>query len=283
MKNVVASKLVKATSTKAQKNMVPIAPVTNRSAFVRATRIPELMASDIRLRIVRGELPEGASLPPEAELMAQYAVSRPTLREALRILESESLILVRRGGIGGAVVMRPSLDSTARNFSLILQLRGASVTDAYRARLVIEPPALSDLARTAKPADVKLIKEKLDHADTLVGSPDKYAHAVTELRELIIALSGNITLSLLARLLDEILERYSAQKGYEGGAEWVKLQQKSQRSLRKLVEYIEAKDPAGAATFWRKHLEEAGKYLFNGEEMNIQIVDLLNPSVAMQR
>ena len=64
---------------------------------VRARKTGELLADDLRRRIVRGELREGDALPSEAELMVRFGVSRPTLREALRVLESESLITVRAG------------------------------------------------------------------------------------------------------------------------------------------------------------------------------------------
>ena len=236
----------------------------DRSGFVRAKKVPQLMAADIRKRIVGGDLREGDSLPPEAELMQQYNVSRPTLREALRILESESLIVVRRGGVGGAVVMRPMLDTTARHFGLILQDRGASVQDVYKARMVIEPPAMFDMTRAATKAQIAQIKAKLDEADQLIGSSSNYAHAITGLREYMISLAGNITVSLLTRLLDEILERVSARIGETKGDEWATLQRKSQRSLRRLVGFVEAKDPEGAEKFWRAHLNEAAVYLLNG-------------------
>lgn len=245
----------------------------DRSGFVRSKKVPELMAGDIRKRIVGGDLCEGSSLPPEAELMQQYNVSRPTLREALRILESESLIVVRRGGVGGAVVKRPMLDATARHFGLILQDRGASVQDVYKARMVIEPPAMADLARSVTKAQVVQIKAKLDEADLLIGSSARYAHAITSLREYMISLAGNITVSLLTRLLDEILERYSARIGETKGEEWATLQRKSQRSLRKLVVLIEAKDPDGAEKFWRAHLQEAAVYLLAGGS-NTTILEL---------
>jgi GntR family transcriptional regulator, transcriptional repressor for pyruvate dehydrogenase complex len=246
------------------------APAPDRSLFVRAKKVPELMAADIRKRIVNGELQEGDSLPPETDLMQQYSVSRPTLREALRILESESLIAVRRGGIGGAVVKRPMLDTTARHFGLILQDRGASVTDVYRARMVIEPPAMGDLAKSINAKQLADIKRQLTQADELIGSPAKYAHAITGIREYMISLAGNITLSLLTRLLDEILERHSARIGEAKGSDWANLQRKSQKSLRRLIALIEAKDAAGTETFWRSHLEEAAVYLLpGGEEMPI--------------
>ena len=64
---------------------------------IRAVKTGEMIASFLRSKIVRGEFAEGDSLPPEAELMRQFEVSRPTLREAFRILETESLIVIRRG------------------------------------------------------------------------------------------------------------------------------------------------------------------------------------------
>ena len=69
---------------------------------VRAPKTAELIASQLRGQIVRGELKAGDTLPPEITLMEQFGVSRPTLREAFRILETESLIDVRRGSRGGA-------------------------------------------------------------------------------------------------------------------------------------------------------------------------------------
>jgi GntR family transcriptional regulator, transcriptional repressor for pyruvate dehydrogenase complex len=64
---------------------------------LRAPKTAELIATDLRRRIVRGELKSGETLPPELQLMEQYGVSRPTLREAFRILESEALIASAAG------------------------------------------------------------------------------------------------------------------------------------------------------------------------------------------
>jgi len=79
-------------------------------------RIPrqELIATHLRRRILRGEIAAGDTLPPEVELMAQFGVSRSTLRETFRILETESLISVWRGSRGGAQVTSPELSVAAR-------------------------------------------------------------------------------------------------------------------------------------------------------------------------
>src|SRR6476619_494453 len=86
---------------------------------IRPQRAAELVAADIRGRILSGELDEG--LPTEMVLLEQFSVSRPTLREALRILETEGLVRTRRGKQGGAVVSRPTVDTAAYHLGLVLQ------------------------------------------------------------------------------------------------------------------------------------------------------------------
>ena len=81
------------------------------AAPVRVPKTAELVASHLRRQIVRGELKEGDALPPESALMEQFGVSRPTLREAFRVLESEALISVRRGARAARVSTPPTVTS----------------------------------------------------------------------------------------------------------------------------------------------------------------------------
>src|SRR3954453_17494755 len=108
---------------------------------VRVPKAAELVADDLRRRIIRGELSEGHALPNETALMEYYDVSRPTLREALRVLESESLISVKRGARGGARVQVPNSSVATRHAALLLQLGGTTLEDVFAARRVIEPAA----------------------------------------------------------------------------------------------------------------------------------------------
>ena len=91
----------------------PLAPMIGpdgvpASAAVRSPKTAELVAGTLRRMVVDGQLKDGDFLPNEAELMAHFAVSRPTLREAVRVLESERLVEVRRGSRTGARVRVPS-------------------------------------------------------------------------------------------------------------------------------------------------------------------------------
>src|SRR5439155_10979415 len=107
---------------------------------LRIPKMAELVAQQLRRQIVSAELSEGDALPSEAALMAQFGVSRPTLREAFRVLEAEGLITVRRGAHGGARVRTPNDDAAGRYAGLVLEYRGATLSDVYDARNIIEPP-----------------------------------------------------------------------------------------------------------------------------------------------
>jgi DNA-binding FadR family transcriptional regulator len=75
---------------------------------VHVPKAAALVADALRARVVRRELVPGDRLPSESLLMRQYGVSRPTLREALRLLEAAELLEVRRGAHGGGVIRAPS-------------------------------------------------------------------------------------------------------------------------------------------------------------------------------
>src|ERR1700737_3860241 len=98
--------------------------VTNVST-VRVPKAGEMVAAQLRRQIVLGQLKEGDQLPSESVLMEQFGVSRPTLREAFRILEAEGAITVRRGVRGGARVQVPDTNGAAPHIGLPLQDRGA--------------------------------------------------------------------------------------------------------------------------------------------------------------
>ena len=82
---------------------------------------PQQIADELRSLIVSGELTEGESIGREPELVERFGVSRPSLREALRILEAEGLITVVRGVYGGVVVHEPNQRMTARTATLVLR------------------------------------------------------------------------------------------------------------------------------------------------------------------
>ena len=135
---------------------------------MRAPKTAELIAGHLRRRIVRGELAAGETLPPEVGLMDQFSVSRPTLREAFRILEAESLIRVRRGARGGAQVLAPDPMVAARHVGLLLQLQGTTLEDVYAAREVTEPVCARMLAEVRTEQDLADLATVVDDLAALI-------------------------------------------------------------------------------------------------------------------
>src|ERR1700681_3157259 len=91
----------------------------------RQPRVAELVASQLRDDILSGRLKEGDVLPSQESLFSEFGVSPPALREAIHILETDGLISVRRGNVGGAVIHQPSAAPTAPMISTVVQGRAA--------------------------------------------------------------------------------------------------------------------------------------------------------------
>lgn len=106
-----------------------------------------MIADELRVRIVNGDLADGSMLPRQEDLVQEFGTSLPSLREAMRILETEGLISVRRGNVGGAVVHRPSPQAAAFMLGLVLQSRQVVLGDLAAALQVVEPACAAMCAR----------------------------------------------------------------------------------------------------------------------------------------
>jgi DNA-binding FadR family transcriptional regulator len=106
---------------------------------LRQPRLAEIVAASLRDDILTGKLKEGDSLPRQEDLFTEFRVSLPAVREAMRILETEGLITVRRGNVGGAVVHLPTAERTAQMIAMVLQTRGATPGDVSGVLSYIEP------------------------------------------------------------------------------------------------------------------------------------------------
>src|SRR4051812_882421 len=144
------------------------APKTRRTSSsssngesMRVPKMAELVAADLRKRILSGALAVGESIR-EAELIEQYEISRPTMREALRMLEMEQLISVRRGSHRGSVVRLPDASVSVRAITMLLHLRGATLGDIYAARSIFEPPAARLTAENATDSEIESLRATLD-------------------------------------------------------------------------------------------------------------------------
>ena len=235
---------------------------TFRRAGASAVRVPktaELVASELRRRIVRGELKEGDNLPPESTLVEEFGISRPTMREAFRILETERLISVSRGSRGGARVHLLDVDVVARYAGLYLQSRNTRIADVFEARKLIEPAAAAMLARRRPRAIIAELKEMIAEAEAHVEDSEAYSHHVAAFYLKVIEGSGNETLTLIGHLTYQILD--ACLVNVTGTGYVVGLAKRGLRSEKKLLGLVEAGDAEGAEAHFRSHIANAERIL----------------------
>jgi DNA-binding FadR family transcriptional regulator len=218
--------------------------------------------------VVDGQLKDGDFLPHEADLITHFQVSRPTLREAVRVLESERLVEVRRGSRTGAKVCVPGPEIVARPAGLLLALSGTTLADVMTARTAIEPAAAKLLAEngTAEAhAELRRLVEDVPRA----YEAGRLASASAQLHRRMVELSGNATLGMIAGMLHEIGERHTAaailgadSNNRVAKAEYAKLV----KSYARLVDLVEARKGTEAETHWRRHMEAASAAMLRGHE-----------------
>jgi len=231
---------------------------------LRVPKAAELLAASIRGQIIRRELKEGDALPTESDLMERFGVSRPTLREAIRVLEMESLLRIRRGSRGGALVTAPDPRVAARAVGVLLQLRGVSLRDLHEARTMIEPMAARRIAES-KDAHVAIetLRSRNDAARESVRDFKEFPHNSWLFSKGLVEGTGNQTLTLLLQTIADIIElqltrRYERPMLPAEAEEQVRLNLRSVRANDKLLKLLESGDADGSEAYWTKHLIAAG-------------------------
>ncbi|VEG43615.1 transcriptional regulator [Mycolicibacterium flavescens] len=187
-------------------------PVRNGNAEViwramprrNTQKVSHLLASDLRRQILNGQLAADQRLPSEAELTESLQVSRETLREALRILESQQFVEIRRGRGGGAVVRRPGLEAVRRYVALLLQLRKTTLAHLEEARSVVEPPAAEQVAIRAGYKDLDILVDLHDAERAAEGDPLAFVTAMSKFDQAMTEFSGNQTLAIIAGVFRDI-------------------------------------------------------------------------------
>src|SRR4026209_1471047 len=89
-------------------------------AAVVVPKASDVLAAKLRGLILSSGLAEGTPLPTERELVTQSGLSRTSVREALRVVETEGLVLTKAGRNGGSQVRRPGRESISRSFELFV-------------------------------------------------------------------------------------------------------------------------------------------------------------------
>ena len=188
---------------------VRVSPVTT-GGKIRVPKVAELVADSIRNRILNGELKEGDTLPSEANLLEAFGISRPTLREAFRVLETEKLLSVSRGSRKGATVHEPKIDGVARYASYVMRSNNTTIADVYDARLAIEPFIVRRLAEKSPKETVERLRQEAKRLEVLNDAEkhEEVTIGLTEFHRVLVEVGGNKALHFLVELLNDIMKTH---------------------------------------------------------------------------
>lgn len=215
----------------------------------------EYVAQLLLDRIIESGMAPGQSFGTEAELLAQYDVSRPTLRESLRILEAQGVLQLRPGPKGGILVAKPGMDVLAHGLSVYLRLHGVPFIEVLKAREVIEPALAASAAEHATDADLGALQASVDRMKTLT----QQAHFVEENRRfhsLVADASQNRVMAIFWSTISILAA------GEQFGVSYTaKNQSHVVEAHQAIVDAIRARDPALAAERMDSHLRELEQLL----------------------
>src|SRR4030042_1287639 len=126
----------------------------------RSTSLYEDVVNEIKKAILSGKYKTGDALPSETELARQFGVSRPVIREEIRVLQSRGFLEIRRGTTGGAFVRELYQLPFMEDFADLIRYRRVKVDDLARARLLLEPEVCRLAAQNASQKSLREIDRK---------------------------------------------------------------------------------------------------------------------------
>lgn len=134
------------------------------SAFsaYKPRRASDDIADEIKQAILSGKFQKGDRLPPERLLASQFNVSRVTVREALRLLETKGLIYIKRGSTGGAFLQAASQEHVASIVIDKLQLDGITINHVMETRVVLERGTVRCVAENANNNDIIRLEKNIE-------------------------------------------------------------------------------------------------------------------------
>ena len=241
------------------------ATVSRHPVRLQPMQVPkasDVLANDLRERILRGEFPAGTALPPERELVNQTRMSRTTVREALRILEVQGLVVIKTGRSGGAFVQQPGGDSVASSVSLLIRGQQLRLTALLETREAIEPACASLAAKYRTDEDLAT----MDAANRIVGdtsaSLEAFLQANVDWHLAVATASHNELLTGFMSALSKAI--YSSTENTAFVDDQVR--KTTYRAHSTITEAIRSGDPAAATRRMTKHVHSYAEAVVQVEE-----------------
>jgi GntR family transcriptional regulator, transcriptional repressor for pyruvate dehydrogenase complex len=213
---------------------------------IKRQGIHEGIVSQIRQLVAEGHIKPGDQLPSERELSEKLRVSRASVREAIRALESLGLVEIRIGA--GTYVASPAHTLLSPLASVTLQQRDV-LLDIFEARKTIEPEIAAFAARRAGAEEIERMEEILAEQARQIAAGDTGVEADTAFHALLAQAAKNkVFLKLNEAIVDSLYETRERSLAIGGRPA------RSLQGHREILGAIRARDAARARTAMLAHL-----------------------------
>lgn len=223
---------------------------------VQRQRTHELVMSQIEAQLRSGQLQAGDQLPSERDLAARLGISRASLRESLRVLESLGVIEIRVGGgpDGGTVIRRDPGSGFISLLQLELAMGHFDAGDVLGTRIALEEWSCGYAAANGSASDIEDLRAILDQMDDPDLTYLQFNELDTAFHVRIAQVGGN---KLIAHLMSSLRMaiRKQMQAAYERLEDWQRTAIVVRAEHRQILEAISDHDETLARTLIREHVE----------------------------
>lgn len=171
---------------------------------VKSVRISDEILRQLRVAVFSGKFQAGDRLPNERHLAEQFEASRTSVREALRALEQEGVIHVKKGALGGAFVSDVDHRLVTKPFQTLLQLGKVSMVHITEVRLIFEPEAARLAAERATAEDLAEMEDVIERMRRVVEDGEPPASHDLMFHKLVARAASNPILEMLSESMLEV-------------------------------------------------------------------------------
>ncbi|NNN19280.1 MAG: FadR family transcriptional regulator [Acidimicrobiaceae bacterium] len=231
---------------------------------VTSARISATIVNQIRTLIHQGQLSPGDRLPSERELCASFGVSRITIRDALRVLESSGLIEIRVGAHGGAYVTAPTSSNIISGITDMLAMSALSAAEITEARIIFELGIIELVCERAKEEDFEALEEIVARSRDSLESNNYNTALSAEFHIRLARSAHNRTLNLIVESFQGPL-RYSLLEAQHAAPS---MGDPGVTEHQELLKALKDRDPVSAREVLYKHLSRTYHRLAQEESPN---------------
>jgi GntR family transcriptional repressor for pyruvate dehydrogenase complex len=217
-------------------------------APIKSTRIYEEIIRQVKQMIGEGRLKSGDRLPPERDLAEKFVVSRTSVREALRALESLGLVEIRPGE--GTFVREVSVETLIEPLAFVMASQRAALSELFEARRLLEPSLAELAARRATPEEISEMERILDEQAQEVEQGRMGLAQDAAFHAAIGVAAHNRAITRIAHAVIDLLAQSREESLSTPGRP-----RRSHEDHRRVLAAIAARNPEGAAQAMREHLE----------------------------